>query len=140
MEVGICIFDFENDVLEFAGSMRSLIGFQNGEMFEWKGDRHPLGSDSAIHKNFQKHTCSIRSLDAIYLCSDGYQDQLGGPEQKRFLSSRMKSLFQGIAQKPMSVQGKVVEFTMKEWIGVSRQLDDLMVIGIRPNEPSEPTN
>lgn len=134
MEVGICIFDFENDVLEFAASMRSLIGISNGELFEWKGDRHPLGSDSAIHKNFLKHTCSIRSLDAIYLCSDGYQDQLGGPEQKRFLSSRMKALFQGIAQKPMSVQGKVVEFTMKEWIGDGRQLDDLMVIGIRPNE------
>lgn len=135
MEVGICIFDFEKDVLEFAGSMRSLIGIRNGELFEWKGDRHPLGADSAMHKQFQKHTCSIRSLDVIYLCSDGYQDQLGGPEQKRFLSSRMKSLFQGIAQKPMSVQGKVVEFTMKEWIGDGRQLDDLMVIGIRPNEP-----
>jgi len=140
MEVGICIFDFENDLLEFAGSMRSLIGIRNGELFEWKGDRHPLGADSAMHKQFQKHTCSIRSLDVIYLCSDGYQDQLGGPEQKRFLSSRMKSLFQGISQKPMSVQGKVVEFTMKEWIGDGRQLDDIMVIGIRPNEPSEPTN
>jgi hypothetical protein len=50
---------------------------------------------------------------------------------------KLKSLFQGIAQKPMSVQEKVVEFTMKEWIGDGRQLDDLMVIGIRPNEPRE---
>jgi serine phosphatase RsbU (regulator of sigma subunit)/tetratricopeptide (TPR) repeat protein len=133
MELGLCIFDFENGNFEFASSMRPLYGIRNGEFFEWKGDRHPLGVDSGIDRNFTLHTCPIRELDAVYLCSDGYQDQLGGPEQKRFLSNRLKALLQGISGKPMNVQGKVLEFTMKDWMKESRQLDDMLVIGIRPN-------
>ena len=133
MELGICIFDFENNVFEFSSSMRSLYGVRNGEMFEWKGDRHALGADSAIHKTFQTHSCSIEELDSIYLCSDGYQDQLGGPEIKRFMSNRLRQLLKGVAAKPMQVQGKLIEFTMKEWLADGRQLDDIMVIGIKPN-------
>jgi hypothetical protein len=67
--------------------------------------------------------------------TDGYQDQLGGPEIKRFSSARLKSLLTGAQGKTMPVQEKLIEFTMKDWIADGRQLDDMMVIGIRLHQP-----
>jgi serine phosphatase RsbU (regulator of sigma subunit) len=136
MELGICIFDFEADQMTFAGSMRSLLVFQNGALEEWKGDRHPLGSDQTKIKNFTLFQRNISSIDAIYMFTDGYQDQLGGPEVKRFSSARLKALLTGAQGKSMMVQEKLLEFTMKDWVGEGRQLDDMMVLGIRLQSPS----
>ncbi len=135
MELGICIFDFEADQLAFAGSMRSLMVYRNGDLEEWKGDRHPLGTDQARTKNFTRYESRISTIDTIYMFTDGYQDQLGGPEIKRFSSARLKSLLTGAQGKTMPVQEKLIEFTMKDWIADGRQLDDMMVIGIRLHQP-----
>lgn len=133
MELGLCIIDEENQLFTFASSMRSLFVFRNGDIEEWRGDRHPLGSDKPISKPFSTYKVPLTSLEAIYLCSDGYQDQLGGPENKRFLSNRLRNLIGSLAKKPMHLQREGLELAFEEWKGKQRQLDDVMVIGIRLN-------
>jgi len=133
MELGLCIFDFEQKILQFSSSMRPLIGIRNGELVEWKGDRHTLGADSGEFRDFTTHTIDINSLDAIYLFSDGYQDQLGGPDGKRFLSNRLKNLILEASSSNIADQETKVVQTMKNWIGDNKQLDDIMLIGIKLN-------
>jgi serine phosphatase RsbU (regulator of sigma subunit) len=133
MELGLCIFDHEKQQFTFASSMRSLFVYRNGDIEEWRGDRHPLGSDKPISKPFSIYKAPLNTLEAIYLCSDGYQDQLGGPENKRFLSNRLRNLIRSLALKPMHLQREGLELAFEEWKGKQRQLDDVMVIGIRLN-------
>jgi len=131
MELGLCIFDFANHTLQFSSSMRPLLGIKNGELLEWKGDRHPLGADSGENRNFTTHNIDLDGLEAIYLFSDGYQDQLGGPDEKRFLSTRLKKLIVEASPLKMAGQQAKIVNTMNDWMGENKQLDDILFIGIR---------
>jgi len=130
MEMGICVFDFEKGILEFSSSMRPLYGIRNGSFFELPGTRKTLGMDFHHKGSFEKHVMPLKEVSHIYLCTDGYQDQLGGPEFKRFLSKSLKSLLTNNFNKPMAEQGEIIKENMKQWKGDGRQLDDILVIGI----------
>ena len=132
MEMALCVFDFEAGQMEFASSMLPLYGMADQGFFELKGSRYSIGGDNgSTAKTFKTHTLDLSQTSALYLCSDGYQDQLGGPDSRRFSSSRLKMLLNGIHQKPLVSQNKLIEFTMADWLSKEHQLDDLMVIGIQ---------
>lgn len=132
MEMAICVFDYEAGQMEFASSLMPLYGFGDQGFFEIKGNRFSIGGDIAHpNKLFQKHLIDLKKTSVIYLCSDGYQDQLGGSDNRRFSSKRLKQLLQGIQHKPVEVQHKLIQFTMEEWLNGQKQLDDLMVVGIQ---------
>lgn len=140
MEMALCVFDFEAGSMEFASSILPLYGIGADGFFEIKGSRYSIGGDLAhSHKVFQKHTLDLTKTTSVYLSSDGYQDQLGGPEHRRFSSNRLKMLIQGIHQKPVEVQNRLVQLTMKEWLSQEKQLDDMMVIGIQLTGGLHPT-
>lgn len=131
MELGLCILDHETQQFTFAASMRSLFVIRNGDIEEWRGDRQPLGTDKPITKAFTQYKAPLNTLESIYLSSDGFQDQLGGPENKRFLSNRLRNLIRSLSDKPMPLQKEELEQAFEEWKGNQRQLDDVMLIGIR---------
>lgn len=132
MEVGICVFDLKNDTLEYAGSRRPLYGMKDGEFFEWKGDRHYLGSGKAVFSNFTYFSCPLENLSEIWLSSDGYPDQFGGPDLKRFHSGKLKQLLASLAGQNAENQKEIISKTFTDWKINTAQLDDVMVIGIRP--------
>ena len=130
MDMALCILDPEQKQLEFAGANNPLYLIRNKELIIIKGDTMPV----AIHdlmEPFSNHLVSLEEGDVVYIFSDGYADQFGGPYGKKFLSKRLKELLVSISDKIMSEQARILEETMKEWQGDLEQVDDMVLIGIR---------
>jgi serine phosphatase RsbU (regulator of sigma subunit) len=93
----------------------------------------PIGIHARAGELFSNHVMDARKGDCLYIFSDGYPDQFGGPENKKFMAKRMKELLLSIHKKPMDEQKKVLLKTFKDWIDPygTAQIDDVIVIGVR---------
>ncbi|MCX7862031.1 MAG: YfiR/HmsC family protein [Bacteroidales bacterium] len=130
MDMVLCLFDFENKTVEFAGANNPLYHVRNKELTEYKGDKMPIGVYDDL-KPFTKHSISFETGDVFYMFSDGYADQFGGPEGKKFKYKALKELLISISHLPMNEQYKIVEKTHEQWKGDYFQVDDILLIGIR---------
>jgi serine phosphatase RsbU (regulator of sigma subunit) len=63
--------------------------------------------------------------------SDGFIDQKGGPDNKRFMSKNFKNLLLGIHEQPMCDQKEILEKELTDWMGNNSQMDDILVMGVR---------
>ncbi|HAI76712.1 MAG TPA: serine/threonine protein kinase, partial [Microscillaceae bacterium] len=81
-------------------------------------------------KFFETLTLELKSGDSYYLASDGFQDQFGGEEDKKFLKKRFRELLLALSQQPIPTQAQVLETTFQDWKGQRIQTDDVLVIGI----------
>ncbi|OFX24753.1 MAG: hypothetical protein A2041_14535 [Bacteroidetes bacterium GWA2_31_9b] len=104
---------------------------RNGKIDEYKADRMPIGIYHVEKESFTNYTIEILKGDVIYIFSDGYADQFGGPVISKFKTSGMKKMFEEISTKPMIEQAQIVEQTFNQWKGNEYQIDDILVIGIR---------
>lgn len=132
MDVSLCIFDKKNYELEFAGAFNSLFLVHDGEMFEIKGNKFSVGiylTEEA--RNFTNHKLKVYKGDVIYIFSDGYADQFGGPKGKKFMQNQFRNLLLDIHRKPMPEQGRILEQTIEHWRGNEEQVDDILVMGMR---------
>jgi serine phosphatase RsbU (regulator of sigma subunit) len=105
---------------------------ENGEfnLFEVKPDKQPIG----VHweeTSFRNHSIPLQPHDTIYLFSDGYIDQFGGAQRKKFKSLNFKNLLLSIQTDPMERQKEILEQTFDQWRGDLEQIDDVSVIGVR---------
>ena len=73
----------------------------------------------------------LEKNDAIYIFSDGYIDQFGGPKKRRFLTKQFKEVLQNIQDRPMSEQKIILDQTIRDWRGEYEQVDDILVIGVK---------
>jgi serine phosphatase RsbU (regulator of sigma subunit) len=121
-----------NFTLEYAGAMIPLLFIQNNELVEVKADRSSLGGFNTKH-NFQKHSFEIQAPTYIYLYSDGYQDQFGGKNGKKFMAKNLRQLLLDNHQKTLAEQGQVLDTTIENWkkIGNEQQIDDITILGIK---------
>lgn len=133
MDIAICCIDRSQKILEFAGAKNPLLYFQNGEMFLLKGDRVPVGGfQKEKRRMFTKHTIDLSQHETtFYIFSDGFQDQFGGPRDRKFSSKRFRQLLQSIHQTPMEEQQLVMEQTLTDWKEDTEQIDDILIIGAR---------
>lgn len=131
MDMSICSIDFKNLKLEFAGANNPLIIVRNNEAIEYKGNKQPVGLLMGDLQPFTNHKINIEKGDMIYLFSDGFQDQFGGVNGRKFMKKRFKSLLVEIALKPTHQQHEILDKTITEWIKDTRQIDDILVMGIR---------
>ena len=130
MDMSLCIIDRENKTLQFAGANNPLYLIRQSELMETKGDKMPV----AIHDvmtSFTSHSIALEKGDALYLFSDGYADQFGGPRGKKFMYKAFKQLLCDISLKSMSEQAEIIEKTMEDWQGTDEQIDDMVIIGLR---------
>ena len=129
MDIALCYI--EDNKLEFASAFRPLIMIQNGKLTEIRGDRFSIGgSSSFINKKFKNHEFELNPNDWLYLFSDGYADQFGGPNQKKFMMRNFKDLLLSIYELPPKAQSIQLEYTLNEWKKDSEQIDDILVMGI----------
>ena len=131
IDMALCIIDSEKQKLQFAGAHNPLYIIKNNNLEVIKGDRMPV----SIHKNAQKpfvnHEVDFSQNDIIYMFSDGYYDQIGGPQNRKFMSRNFQELLLSVHEKPMEQQKEILDKTFEEWRGENIQLDDILVIGIR---------
>ena len=166
MDIALCSIDFVNMKLEYAGAYNPLYlvrrGVANSEMVksgkaisfgenlaEIKADKIPIGAflDKEI-KEFTHHEIRLEKDDTIYIFSDGYADQFGGPgvnksasveisvkanrkKPRKFKYKRFKELLIEIQDKTMKEQDQILNKTIADWQGDLDQIDDILVIGIR---------
>jgi serine phosphatase RsbU (regulator of sigma subunit) len=130
MEMALCVVDFGTKKLQYSGAFRPLYFIRNQELKEFKGDNMPIGvyDDENPFSNKELH---FKEDDIIYMFSDGYVDQIGGPDRKTFRSRKFKQLLINIHHKPLLEQKEILDKEYEEWRHDIEQIDDIMVMGIR---------
>jgi serine phosphatase RsbU (regulator of sigma subunit) len=132
MEAAVCVFDKKTKILTYAGAMSPIYLCQNGTLEEIKADRYPIGgSQNEEFLEFTKHTFDVSQPTAFYVFSDGFKDQFGGTENKKFLNKRFREMLQEIQPLPMKEQEKIIGDRFDTWKGDNFQIDDVLVIGVR---------
>jgi|WetSurMetagenome_2_1015567.scaffolds.fasta_scaffold00001_430 hypothetical protein len=94
-------------------------------------DKMPIGISSRMNENFSFYNWKLEKGMAYYLFSDGYIDQFGGNEGRKFMKKNFKRLLLDIQDYPMSKQKEALEKNLKDWMGSTPQIDDILVMGIR---------
>lgn len=131
MDISICIIDKKAKTLQFSGAYNNLYRISNGELIEYTADRMPIGIFDISDKDFTSQNISYLPGDIIYMYSDGYADQFGGPNVKKFKYAALKELLLRIHQNPMKVQRDILEKEFFSWKGKNPQTDDVIVVGLK---------
>jgi phosphoserine phosphatase RsbU/P len=131
MEMAICIIDYSKQKLQFSGACRPLYLIRDNELKEFKGDLMPIGIYEKEDQSFTNIEIFFKKGDIIYLFTDGYVDQFGGPDRKKFRTENLKKLLIEIHNMPMKEQKKSLEKRYEEWRGENDQVDDILMVGIK---------
>ncbi len=131
MDIALCSFDENFSRVEFAGAFNPMWMIRNGELKIFQADKEPVGFQSATSTPFTNHSIELQKGDTIYIFSDGFADQFGGPKGKKFKYSLFQKTLLDIQHKPMAEQEKFLINTFSDWKGDLEQVDDVIVIGIR---------
>lgn len=130
MDIGLCVLDRTSGTLRFAGANQSAIVVRGDEIIEMKGERQSIGFyEEYIPINVQE--LQISADDMIYLFSDGFKDQFGGPQEKKFKFGRFRDLLKEIAGIDPLERESEMEKKLQQWKGELEQLDDICVLGIK---------
>ena len=116
--------------LQWSGAYNSLWYIQNEELKEVPADKQPIGkTDKPLP--FSTHTLKLQKGDTLYLFTDGYADQFGGPKGKKFKYKQLEQLILDNVQLTMDEQKSLLNETIENWKGSLEQVDDILIIGIR---------
>lgn len=119
-----------NATIQYAGANNSLYYIQNKELLEIKADKQPVGK-YADRKPYTTKTVNLNQGDMIYLYSDGYADQFGGPRGKKLKYKALKELLLSNANMSLNQQREILFKSFEDWKSDYEQIDDVCIIGIR---------
>jgi serine phosphatase RsbU (regulator of sigma subunit) len=132
MDLTIIVFNRKNFTLECAGAYNPMYQVRNGEVTVHKPDRFAIGLATLEQKKtFTNIPVEIKPGDMIYMCSDGYADQFGSPDVKKFKTVNIKRILGEIWNLPIGEQKSRLEKEIMDWKGELSQVDDIMFIGTR---------
>ena len=135
MDMALASFNLKEHKMQYAGANNPLylirgIG-KEAEIIEYKADSMPIGYYPGNEKPFTNHEIQLRPGDTLYMSSDGFIDQKGGENNKKYTSNRFKDLLLGIQNESMHDQKLILENKFIDWMGNNPQVDDVLVIGMR---------
>jgi serine phosphatase RsbU (regulator of sigma subunit) len=131
IEMSMCVLNTRTHEMEYSGAFLPVYIVRDERLIEIKGDKINVGQ-SIEGVVFTRNTLSIEPGDIIYLFSDGYADQFGGIENKKFMYRRLRHLMVTISKFPMEDQKRILEETIVSWMSDTDQIDDMMVMGFKP--------
>ena len=131
LEMAVCIFDKEKKNLEYAGAKIPLYIFHNNRLKTLKGNRLPVGNPLFQEKFYSSETVKLYKGDMIYLTTDGFEDQMGGIHQNKFMRPALRKLLKSIQNQKISEQTFVIEKVFSDWKGSRQQTDDILLLGLR---------
>ncbi|TAF31562.1 MAG: hypothetical protein EAZ57_11330 [Cytophagales bacterium] len=142
MEAAICVLDNETNTMELAAAKSAFLYFQGEHRHLIRGDRFSVGGSliRSTDKSFTNHNIPITDATTFYMFSDGYKDQIGGPNNTKFMSKNFYDMLETMQPLSMEEQLQALASLMDGWIkdGVDTQLDDMLVLGVRLNEFYKP--
>jgi len=131
MDLALCSYNKNTRTLKYAGAFNPLYLLRKGEITQIKADKFPIGSyfDDKT-KKYTNHEIQLEQGDYIYVFSDGYADQFGGPRGKKFMYKRFKENLLALEGKEIQSQKEYLNNTIDDWKGPLEQIDDILVIGV----------
>lgn len=131
MDASLISFDFSKNTFSYAAANNPVWVIRENNLIELLPDKMPVGKHERDTVSFTRHDFIWQKGDVIYLFSDGFADQFGGPDNKKFKSKQLKELLVSIANMPMPEQLKKLEIVFETWKGDREQVDDVTMLGIR---------
>lgn len=149
MDLTVCNINYKTLTLQYAGAFNSMLllrkniastynktndreVFYGDHMLEIRSDKCPIGSNwDGVADEFVNHTIQLQKDDCIYVYTDGYADQFGGPKGKKFKYNQLKDLLVSSAHLPIDEHYHVLDKAFNEWRGQQEQVDDVLVIGVK---------
>jgi serine phosphatase RsbU (regulator of sigma subunit) len=132
MDIAFCVLNKNRQELQFSGAFISLVLFQGGALKEFKADRMPIGIHHGDERLFTNHVISVQRGDTLYICSDGFSSQFGGPDGAvKYKTKNLKILLSRIYHQPLVEQRNILENEFFRWKGSNMQVDDITILGIR---------
>ncbi|HPT21185.1 MAG TPA: SpoIIE family protein phosphatase [Bacteroidales bacterium] len=131
MDVGLCVIEKKRKKLNYSGAFFPLYLFRDNNLIETKGDKIIIGMNPE-DKPYTNHELDLQEDDIFYFFSDGYVDQFGGSENKKFMYRRFRYLLLTIHRFTVDDQKAILEENIRTWMGNNAQVDDIMVIGFKP--------
>jgi ligand-binding sensor domain-containing protein/serine phosphatase RsbU (regulator of sigma subunit) len=130
-DIALCVLDNQQKRIQFTGGMSNLIYIHDGNLSVVRADRNSVCVEYGNSGPFTMKEFDYKKGDVLYLFSDGYQDQFGGRQDKKYFVHRFYVELLDIHRLPMSKQKEILEKNLKEWMGDNVQTDDITVMGIR---------
>ncbi len=132
MDISICKINIETRAVEIASAQRPVFIYTNNKIVQVKGDKMGInGERLANNIDFKLHKMQLNKGDSIYMFTDGYVDQFGGPMDKKFKLSNFRKLLAGIQHEDIQAQSYIIKKTFLNWQGGKEQVDDVCVIGMK---------
>jgi serine phosphatase RsbU (regulator of sigma subunit) len=131
MDIGLCVIDRRKRKIEYSGAFFPLYLIRNNTLTEIKGDKIIIGMNPE-GVEYTSHELELEDDDILYIFSDGYVDQFGGNENKKFMYRRFRYLLTTIHRFPVKDQKAILEENIRTWMAGNQQLDDMMVLGFKP--------
>lgn len=131
MDIALLKFNGNNSQLQYAGANRPLCLIRNGELIEYKPDKAAIAGFTPDEQIYKTTTVELKKNDSIYIFTDGYADQFGGNEGKKFMTKNLKQLLLDVSDKPAVVQQEQIILAFNNWKRDYEQVDDVLLIGIK---------
>ncbi|TAH29174.1 MAG: hypothetical protein EAZ06_07745 [Cytophagales bacterium] len=131
MDVAIVTIDEANKKLTFAGARQNLYYTKENQIVEIKGARNSIDGIISVNNPFANHTIDIEQGNIFYLTSDGYRDQFGGEEKRKYMSSSFRELLKDNHRLPLFAQRDKLEAEHYRWRGEVEQTDDVLIVGFQ---------
>lgn len=131
MDLSLIAIDTSTLSIEYAAAMNPICLIRNNTTHLLEPDKFPIGKYADVISKFTNHQVQLQKGDTIYLFSDGYADQFGGPKGKKLYKKNFYKILEDVAQRPIEHQHFILEKKFNEWKGNLEQVDDILVIGIK---------
>lgn len=131
MDISLCRYIPSERKLQFAGANNGLYIVRKGQLMELPADKQPIGIYVGALKPFVLKEMNVEPGDCIYMSSDGYVDQFGGPKGKKYKSINLEKMIIELSVLDLSAQQNQISATFDNWKGLYEQLDDVCVFGVK---------
>jgi serine phosphatase RsbU (regulator of sigma subunit) len=131
MDMTLCAINYDTLELQYAAAFNPMCLIRNGELVLYQANKFPIGSFIGDKVNFDNHVIQLIPGDQIFIFSDGYADQFGGPNGKKFMVGNFRKLLAQVAPLESLTQKEKLDQTLLSWQGGQEQVDDVLVIGVK---------
>ena len=131
MDLGMLAINWESMKAEFSGANNPLYLVRDGELSEFKADKFAICSFEPGSKQYSLETIDLHSGDTLFLTTDGFVDQFGGPHGKKFMRRRFRELLVETAAMPVDQHEVHLRHRFEKWRGKEEQVDDVLVLSVR---------
>lgn len=134
MDLCLCKLDFSSMTLQYAGAYNPMVLVRSGEATQYQVDVYPIGQPfTEKFPTYNNVEVKLEKGDTVYVFSDGFQDQFGGPKGKKFMKKRLRETMAEMHNLPMDEQKEYLHKTFEDWKkeGSKGQIDDVIILGVK---------